>query len=470
MVGSPNHEVGGAKLAKTDIGHRFTSLTLFLAIFGFALGAGAAGAPAHAADPDADAAIEFLDVLERPTDLTLNLRYARQQIAAGHVVSAANALERLVISHPQRHDIRFSLAVLLYRMGNLSQSEGHLRILQANTLPRDLEARVDEYLAAIAERQRRWAVDAEIAAGLQFDTNRNSYPVSGQFSVLSTNQQGTGQEDGDIARLAFAGLTASYDPEIQEIRSVNASLDFFISDQVELDRLDLLGLAVELSSEIDWRATVFIPNLSYVDLGVGDKGYLREVSGGLKVERALPWFDRVLGFVDLTHGYQSFNDQAAISFADEQSGSFSTAEIGFDWLVSGPLRVGASYKHVEKNARTDYEEFGEDGAKARIVWVPFARAFVATEAGLSWRDYKGPDPFISATTTRDDFRYGAEATFGVALSEVIRPLSDTIADALGDDTAFLLSAEYTKVDSNLPNYEYDNTTIRALFTHRFSVY
>lgn len=65
---------------------------------------------------NAIAEISFDQILENPTDLELNLEYARQQDKAGKYKSTIAALERLNILYPVNTDIKLYLLSILVRV------------------------------------------------------------------------------------------------------------------------------------------------------------------------------------------------------------------------------------------------------------------------------------------------------------------------------------------------------------------
>jgi hypothetical protein len=72
--------------------------------------------------------------------------------------------------------------------------------------------------------------------------------------------------------------------------------------------------------------------------------------------------------------------------------------------------------------------------------------------GGSFREYAGPNPTIDPDTTRNDY--------------TIR-FSPSLTIPAGETMAILLSAGFTRVDSNIPNSEYDNISVTLGISKQF---
>ena len=60
--------------------------------------------------------ITYKEILDNPTDLELNLNYAKQQEKAGNIKSTIATLERLSKLYPKNSDIKLYLISLLLKM------------------------------------------------------------------------------------------------------------------------------------------------------------------------------------------------------------------------------------------------------------------------------------------------------------------------------------------------------------------
>ena len=80
-----------------------TKVFIFLIVFFFALNLNAEE-------------VTYMQILENPTDLELNLKYAKQQEEAGNYKSTIHTLERLNSLYPANTDIKIYLLSILVKM------------------------------------------------------------------------------------------------------------------------------------------------------------------------------------------------------------------------------------------------------------------------------------------------------------------------------------------------------------------
>ena len=66
--------------------------------------------------------ITYKEILDNPTDLELNLNYAKQQEKSGNIKSTIATLERLSILYPKNADIKLYLLSILLKMDSKSKS------------------------------------------------------------------------------------------------------------------------------------------------------------------------------------------------------------------------------------------------------------------------------------------------------------------------------------------------------------
>ena len=72
--------------------------------------------------------------------------------------------------------------------------------------------------------------------------------------------------------------------------------------------------------------------------------------------------------------------------------------------------------------------------------------------GGSFREYAGPNPTIDPDTTRNDYTFR---------------FSPSLTITAGETMAILLSGGLTRVDSNIPNSEYDNISVTVGISKQF---
>ena len=69
----------------------------------------------------AQAQITFNEILENPSDLELNLKYAKEQQTLGNLKNTIGTLERLNMLYPVNTDIKILLLSILLKINSISR-------------------------------------------------------------------------------------------------------------------------------------------------------------------------------------------------------------------------------------------------------------------------------------------------------------------------------------------------------------
>ena len=158
-------------------------------------------------------------------------------------------------------------------------------------------------------------------------------------------------------------------------------------------------------------------------------------------------------------GHRRFHNTESYLTADLQTGSLTSGYLA----VRGPLLDGVRWQArgglLRDHARDDQQSYLQRlfelfvaydfninlmGETQRITLSPFA--------GITWTDYRDPNPLIDPDVTRKD----RERYVGLALDAQVHK-----SFGLG------IRLQYSQTDSNLPNFRTDNLSVSAGPTFRF---
>ena len=141
------------------------------------------------------AAPSLEEVMAAPDDLALNLAFARSEANAGELLSAAGALERILLAQPNAHQARLFYAAVLYRLGDYQGARQQLNQLDNVELTPLQRAEKERYERSIAKRLARFEFTGQVAAGLawQEDAGRAVNTVQEFFDPLIEAEEGTAQ-------------------------------------------------------------------------------------------------------------------------------------------------------------------------------------------------------------------------------------------------------------------------------------
>ena len=120
--------------------------------------------------------ITYMQILQKPNDLELNLKYAQQQGKMGNFKQTISTLERLNMLYPDNTEIKLYLLSVLVQVDSPEKANV---IIDEMKLRRDLSPEDLETLKEIEEELKDrepglWTFAAEISAGSVFTNKVNS--------------------------------------------------------------------------------------------------------------------------------------------------------------------------------------------------------------------------------------------------------------------------------------------------------
>ncbi|MEM6421137.1 MAG: tetratricopeptide repeat protein [Pseudomonadota bacterium] len=416
--------------------------------------------------------IEFGDVLADPTNLALNVAFARQQIEDGDLPGASATLERLLIQAPSQNEVRLLYAVVLLRLGQPEEAQREFAAVDENALSAADRGAYDRGIEDTARALQSVTGDAGVTLGLHYDTNRDSFPIGGSFQV---ELPGTGpiiidtDEDGteDVAFFSVLDGGIDWTPTSQRLRQVSVDATLVGVNQARLDDFDILSGFVGTSAIID--ATVFdiVPSASFRVIGLGGSRYLTTGEGGLRLERPIGTDRRTIAFVGGSGGFNEFGDVDADPFGSEQTGPFLTAEAGIAHQPFDRLQLAARYRYSRRFAEFDFESFDAHAVFGSLQYVLTPGAVLQFVAGYERTVFDEPDPFVSLTEEERD--NAVQTRLGVVISAeaALRVAGIETNSAFARNLTLNVGGSYRRVFSNIENFEFQNFRFETAITKRF---
>ncbi len=417
-------------------------------------------------------AVTLEEVLAAPDDPIVNLRYAHQLVKEGRLDLAASTLQRILLTDPELDRVRLFYAAVLFRLRNLDQAERELLALKGKALPSDLAEQVEHYIGRIAKERDPLDAHFQFTYGVQYDSNRNSFPTSGTyelngFPVATGFLQGSGEdvkEEDDFGLLGLATLAGRYDTGHQRAREVFARADVLLGRQ--FDVTDFNTEAVRLTGGMVYETDLatLIPSVRYDYVRLDGDGFVHDVVGRIRAEHRFPT-RRYLGYGEAAIGYREYNSTVSTPFASDRDGYYLEGRVGTQVPINQKTQLDATYRFRYKDAEEQWEAYTSNGIRGRISYTLPINGFVALDALLDRRRYDENAPFTSPSARRDWFTR-LQISFGVPLKDLLstRNLPETLAN-----TVFLFAGTYVRQDSNLLQYDYDNVRLGMYLTTRWDL-
>ncbi len=405
--------------------------------------------------------IRYLDILKNPDDISLNFRYARQQVGDGDVKGAAATLERILLLEPDLHRVRLFYAVVLIRLDSLEEAEIELTSLLAVTgLDDATRAEAEGFLEDLKQSQDRFKIDLLATAGIQADTNPLANPSSSSLLVTDLEVDIPGSED-DTAFVAFGRAAVEYDLGYQAGHTLDGSATFAMVDQSQADRLDLVATTLDLGGKYVLGDVTVRPSFLVTDANLADQQYLLALGGAVRAD----W--RVDGDLNLharvSAADEDFDSISVSRAANLQSGEQFRAEIGARYRLSQSMQARLTLQTVDKNAEASFNAYRLHKVSANHTWIFDQGRFLSSSLGLGLRLFDGPDVFVSSRTRRDE-TLNAKILLGLPVQSLI-PFD--VEHKTLDNLLVLVSAEYYRALSNIQNFTYSNARAQALVSKRW---
>lgn len=403
----------------------------------------------------------FDTVLRAPDDSELNIGFARRAAAEGDLLSAAAALERLLLQQPNWHAARLFYAVTLYRMEDLQGAKRELDLLEGVDLTPLQQAELAKYRRLIERRDRLFTVSGSVNAGLVYDSN-----ATGALANLVDIGLGTGPTDDGIGfagggRLRLAWRLGQDSPTSLYLLVSGQGRKDLSGPALETLRAEVaLGLSGALGERTSWQLGGVLRHLQLF----GDP-YMTEFGGRLALGARLSHLTSLDASAEATH--QDFDERLLPVLApgletDARSGSRVALAAGLSHRLSGASSVAGEVGWESKDA--GYRPFAFSGPHvAAALRTDLGRGSYSALAGnIRFLTYREADPLIGGPR-RKETRSFVRAALGAPVSAF------TDAGATADFREGLIlegALSYTGRNTRAPYIDYENVggEVRLIWT------
>ena len=396
-------------------------------------------------DVESDKNITYMQILQKPNDLELNLKYARQQGKMGNYKQTIATLERLVILYPDNADLKFYLLSILVKADSPDKALGIIEEMKnlSDLSPEDL-ASIIEIETELKDRgePKLWSFFADMGLGGLFNQNVNS------VSKTRTKHSSGAVDDFNSAMFdnvysGSMGFTAIR--SIGESSSMMANLSGTSSrqDVDTTDNFESLGFTLAYDTSIG-------KHLISPYAMVSKTSYETDATN-----RGL-----ILGFGN----YYTINDSHALnysySYADSKNNQNSghltaddtdtisrSVSIGYDFTLNEIISASAGLGYGDSNAKEDTNDYENYDLDLRVNFaLPFA--YISIGNLTSMVDYSIIDSSLNPNLLRSDLTNTSDIMITKAIGDFL-PIIDPNKD-------FFITLSYEKVisESNILNYDY----------------
>ncbi len=403
--------------------------------------------------------ITYMQILQKPNDLDLNLKYAQQQGKMGNFKQTISTLERMNMLYPENTEIKLYLLSVLVQVDSPEKAN---TIIAEMKLRKDLSSEDLETLQEIeTELKDRepglWAFNLDTSAGSVFTDNVNSVSKT---RMKSESDSVVGFNSAKHDRTLSGGIGFSATRPIGEESSLLINLSHSLSEQYQ-------------ETDDDYQSYGFTFGLDTIFLGQSVSPYLMLSKSDYQTDADS--FSMMYGAGSffsigernsISYGY-SFSDSkgnqnSTDATADETNSIGHSFTLGHDFifneLITTNISLGYSDSDAKIDAGNDYETYDVGfGLNFAFPW-----AYIAVSNSYSFNDYKKADTSVSSSIVRSD----VTNTFDIMVTKAI----GDIFPAIDPNRSFFINLSYEKIQSeaNLLNYDYITDSFSLSFARSFS--
>ena len=389
--------------------------------------------------------ITYMQILQNPNDLDLNIKYAQQQGKMGNFKQTISTLERLNMLYPDSIEIKLYLLSVLVQVDSPEKAN---TIIEEMKLRRDLSSEDLETLQEIEEELRDrepslWNLTADLSFGALYNDNVNS--VS-KLRLKSESDTIVGFNSAKYDRTLSGGLGVSATRPIGEESSLLINLSHSSSEQYQEtdDDYQSYGFTFALDTVLGGQSLSPYFMLSKSDYQTDADSFSKMWGIG--------GFFSVGERNSFSYGY-SFSDSKGTlnsmdTTANETNSIGHSCSLGHDFILTEIISISSGLGYSDSDAKVDagndYETYDFSfGLNFAFPW-----AYVAVSNAISFNDYKKEDDSVHSGKLRSDYTN----TFDIMLTKAV----GDIFPAIDPNRSFFVNLAYEKVisEANLVNYDY----------------
>lgn len=390
--------------------------------------------------------ITYIQILQKPNDLELNIKYAQQQGKIGNFKQTISTLERLNMVYPDNIEIK------MYLLSVLVQADSPDKALTVIDEIKNNEDATEEDLLTVKDiekeledraRPKLWSFAAGVNWGLSQSNNVNN--------VSKTRlQMSSGSLDPFNSPMHDRTYSASTD--ISAVRRIGEDSSFLLNASVSDSRQ-----VIETGDDVEG----YTLTTSY-DTTIGNQGisifgmfsksdYIDDADSFSTIAGLSGFFpsgDRSTYSYSYSLSDSKGNRNSSDTTADETNSIGHSVTIGHDYAVNEIISTSLSTGYgisENKVGVNDYETF-DFGFRLNLN-LPIA--YVSIGEALSFNEYFEFDSSNNSSLIRSD----VASTFDVI---VVKPLGDFLP-FLDPNKLINLSFSYDKTisEANIINYDYE---------------
>ncbi|GLI92792.1 tetratricopeptide repeat protein [Methylocystis echinoides] len=427
--------------------------------------------PATAQDLRAERDRLSAHIQAKPEDDEATYRFVVIATELRDYEAGVGALERLLMFNPNLSRARKELGFLYARLGNWELSAQHLRAARdSGTLDAVQLAQIDAQLPDVEKRAQPNRLSVRLHTGLRAQSNANFFPANNLFQLGGVGLLSGGAQRGDVNTFQLVNAAHDYEFGNQRGDQMETRVTAYATQQFNLPQYSVALFSASTGPRFYMPQGVFetlsvrpyvtgavtmLGSSNYLNTGGAGASLRADLSPDVWIEPGAEW--RSLWVEPLRGPYFGFSPYATISTL--ATGDAVTGYVSGAWSLLDNLRLEGRVGYTRANAFDAVQSSDQVDAQAmlRVEVDPlhpiFARRWtIAPYARFTHLAFDAPNPIVSPFVPRRD----AAWTYGIMLDAPMTPMF-----------GFAGNLEFSRNDSNLPNFRTQNVSVTFGPTAKF---
>ena len=402
--------------------------------------------------------ITYLQILQKPNDLDLNLKYAQQQGKIGNYKQTIATLERLNMIYPDNVEIKLYLLSVLVQADSPNKALTIIEDIKTSEdlTPEDVET-INQIETTLKERgaPKLWNFYADISLGGVSNQNVNSVSKT---RLQSSADEVVGFNSAKYDKTYSEGLGLTATRSLGENSSLMINASFTDSEQREetADDFESYGLTIALDT--------YLGNQSLSPYIMISKTDYQDDADGFSLMQGIGGSFSVGDQNSFSYGY-SFSDSknnknSTDTTANETNAKGHGLSLGHDYVFNEIISSSTGLGYSTSEAKVGTNDFETYDLNFRLNFA-LPLGYISVGNGLSFNDYKNVDTSINSNRIRSD----VTNTFDLMFTKAIGDFFPTI----DPDKSLFISFSYEKIfsEANIINYDYISDSFAVSLSKSF---
>ena len=441
------------------------------------------------------AEVTYLEILKNPTDLKLNLQYAKEQEKQGEIKSVIATLERLTALYPQNIDLKIYLLSISIKTDS---TEKVLRLMNEIRQSKDIDDETKNKVAKVFEDLNKKKIDED-----------KKESRSEARKVVEKEEQKRDEERKDENRWTFYqdfGYKTALHSNIENVS--NTKTRFSAGSAVSMngtegDNVETINSLIGAIYQIDDTSNLSLStgtSASHQNRGVLDENNTNTFSSSYSKFSEKNNFSVSYSFTDSNtrRSADSFTNNLSFnnSYSFKENQKISTGlnfgntrgnqnpsnatkresntwkqgySLGYEYLFGAQHRINLNYSFTDTHAIANYNANDNETVSAS-----YSKNFTIGNLGFSIthsdKTYDEADSFINSNIIREDETNTYSVSFNGSIGQIMRAQEKfKISEKLGNflnTLSYSMSWSQTDNEGSLLQHNYDKETFNFGLTKR----